>query len=156
LFLNRIQKRGAVEVIDRLDIQALQVILGEYPYIAAAYLFGSCTSGKATPLSDVDIAILLNQDPPGGRNLLHEEDYLAYRIGKAIAAKEVDLVDLNNKGVIFQHNVLRTGRLIYDADPPFRIRLEKEVIIRFCDFEPTLRLIEKLQLKSRMERLSRP
>jgi uncharacterized protein len=154
--LNRVEKKGDVEVMDRHDIQALQVILWEYPYVAAAYLFGSSTSGKRTPLSDVDIAILLNQDSPGGRNLLHEEDYLAYRIGKAIGAREVDLVDLNNKGGIFQHNVLRTGKLIYDADPPFRIRFEKEVIIRFCDFEPTLRFIEKLQLKSRIERLSRP
>jgi uncharacterized protein len=143
-------------VLDRYDIQTLQVIFEEYAYIAAAYLFGSRASGKATPLSDVDIAILLNQDAPGGRNLLHQEDYLAYRIGKALGAKEVDVVDLNNKGVIFQHNVLRTGKRLYDGNPHFRIQFEKEVIIRFCDFEPTLRFIEKFQLKSRIERLSRP
>jgi hypothetical protein len=132
--------------------EEIEKILKDYPYVAAAYLFGSHVFGTATPESDLDIAILLKKDAPEGRNLLHQEDYLAYRIGKALGVKEVDLIDLNSKGLIFQHNVLRTGRLIYDADPLFRIRFETSVIIHFCDFEPTLRYIEKLQLKARIAR----
>ena len=138
-----------------ISIEKFEAIFKDYPYIASAYLFGSQVSGKVTLDSDVDIAILLKNDAPRGKELLHEEDYLAYRLARMLGSKEVDLIDLNRKGTVFQHNVLRTGFLIYDADPAFRIRFETEVIIRFCDFEPTLRYIEKLQLQGRIERFTR-
>lgn len=138
------------------SIEKLKDILGDYSYIASAYLFGSHVSGKATSESDVHIAILLKENAPKGKELLHEEDYLAYRAAMMLGVKEVDLIDLNSKGIVFQHNVLRTGVLIYDGDPAFRIKFETEVIIRFCDFEPTLRYIERLQLQSRIERLAKP
>jgi hypothetical protein len=136
--------------------KTLKDVFREYPYIAAAYFFGSHVLGKATPNSDVDIAVLLKNIAPKGRKLVHEEDYLAYRVTKILGVKEVDLINLNSKGIIFQHNVLRTGRLIYDGDPEFRIQFETRVIIRFCDYEPTLRFIEKIQLKGRIERYTRP
>jgi hypothetical protein len=138
-----------------VSIENFEAIFKKYPYIASAYLFGSHISGKVTPDSDVDISILLKNNAPKGRELLHEEDYLAYRVAKMLGSKEVDLIDLNRKGIAFRHNVLRTGFLIYDGDPAFRIKFETEVIIRFCDFEPTLRYIEKLQLQGRIERFPR-
>ena len=133
----------------------LQGLFRDYPYIASAYLFGSHASGTATTHSDLDIAVLLKSNAPEGRELLHEEDYLAYRIARTLKVREVDLIDLNNKGIIFQHNVLRTGVLIYDGDPALRIRFSTRVMIHFCDFEPTLRYIEKFHLKNRMDRLAR-
>lgn len=136
--------------------EKIKDVFNDYPYIASAYLFGSHVSGKSTPESDVDIAILLKHNAPKGRELIHEEDYLAYKIARMLEVIEVDLIDLNSKGILFQHNVLRTGMLIYDGDPAFRIRFETRVIIRFCDFEPTLRYIEKRQLQGRIERYARP
>lgn len=139
-----------------VSLGKLNDIFKHYSYIASAYLFGSHASGKITPDSDVDIAILLKSNAPKGKELIHEEDYLAYRVAKALGVKEVDLIELNSKGLIFQHNILRTGHLIYDGDPPFRIKFETLVIIYFCDFEPTLRYIENIQLQSRIERYARP
>jgi predicted nucleotidyltransferase len=135
-----------------LNAKKLKDIFKDYPYIASAYLFGSQALGKIGPMSDVDIAILLKEDAPKGRELIHEEDYLAYKIAKALGVKEVDLVDLNSQGLIFKHNVLRTGKLIYDADPRLRVSFEMRVITEFCDFEPTLRFIEKYHLKGRLRR----
>jgi predicted nucleotidyltransferase len=136
--------------------EKLKDIFSDYPYIASAYLFGSHVSGEISPESDVDIAILLKKTAPRGRELIHAEDYLAYKIAKRLEVIEVDLIDINNKGSLFQHNVLRTGILIYDGDPAFRIKFETRTIIHFCDFEPTLRYIEKLQLQGRIERYARP
>lgn len=135
-----------------LNTGKLKDIFKDYPYIVSAYLFGSQASGKIGPMSDVDIAILLRDNAPKGRELIHEEDYLAYRIAGALQAKEVDLIELNSQGLIFRHNVLRTGKLIYDADPGLRISFEMRVISEFCDFEPTLRFIEKYHLKGRLRR----
>jgi len=135
-----------------LAFEKLKDILKDYPYIASAYLFGSQVTGKTGPMSDVDIAILLKDNAPTGRALIHEEDYLAYRIEQALQAKGIDLVELNTHKLTFQHNVLRTGKLIYDADPVFRIGFETNVISDFCDFEPTLRFIEKLHIHGRLRR----
>lgn len=133
-------------------LKKLKEIFEEYHYIAASYLFGSHATGKMGPMSDVDIAILLKANAPIGRELLHEEDYLAYRIAKTLGVKEVDLVDLNNQGLIFQHNVLKTGKLIYDGAPALRIRFVTRIIAEFCDFEPTLRFIEKFHIQGILKR----
>lgn len=135
-----------------LDFEKLQDIFKVYPYIASAYLFGSQVSGRTGPMSDMDIAILLTEDAPKGIKLIHEEDYLSYKVAKALDVKEVDLIDLNSQGLIFQHNVLRDGKLIYDADSALRIKFEIRVISNFCDFEPTLRFIEKFHLQGRLRR----
>ncbi|MBI2264286.1 MAG: nucleotidyltransferase domain-containing protein [Armatimonadetes bacterium] len=137
---------------DRLDAQKLRGILRDYPYIAAAYLFGSQVSGKTSHTSDTDIAILLDDNAPTGRQLVHEEDYLAYRIAKALEIKKVDLMDLNGQGLVFQHTILRTGILIYEADPAVRIPFVAKVISYFCDFEPTLRLMERYRIEGLLER----
>ncbi|HHT9105982.1 MAG TPA: type VII toxin-antitoxin system MntA family adenylyltransferase antitoxin [Candidatus Wujingus californicus] len=114
--------------------------------------FGSYSSSKAGPISDVDIALLLKGNAPEGRELIHEEDYLAYRIGKILGINEVDLIDLNSQKLILCHNVLKTGRLIYDADTAIRIRFETRVISSFCDFEPTLRFMERFHLQGIIKR----
>ncbi len=130
----------------------LKEIFKDYPYIVSAYLFGSQSSGVFGPMSDVDIAMLLNDNAPKGRELIHEQDYLSYRISKALGVKEVDIVVLNNQGPIFQHNILRTGKLIYDSAPLLRIKFTMRVISTFCDFEPTLRFIEKFHFRGQMRR----
>ena len=105
-----------------LDIKKLENIFKDYPYIASAYLFGSYSSSKAGPMSDVDIALLLKGNAPVGRKL------------------------------ILCHNVLKTGRLIYDADTAFRIKFEMRVISNFCDFEPTLSFMERFHLRGIIKR----
>jgi hypothetical protein len=138
-----------------LEFEKLKSIFKDYPYIASAYLFGSQASGKTGPMSDIDIAILLKDNAPKGRELIHAEDYLAYKIETALQAKVVDLIELNRQKLIFVHNVLRTGKLIYDADPDFRIKFVTKVISDYCDFELTLRFMDKYYFEGYRRRLAR-
>ncbi len=138
-----------------LDLESLKPIFKDYPYIAGAYVFGSYATGKEGPMSDVDIAVLLKDPHPKGRDLIHEMNYLAYRIEDALGAGEVDLIELNNQGLIFVHNVLKTGRLIYDADTDFRIKFVAKVISDYCDFEPTLRFMNNYYFDGYRRRLAR-
>lgn len=137
------------------NIAKIVKIFKDYSCIASAYLFGSHAAGKICPMSDVDIGILLKDNLSGGRELMKKMDYLAYRIEDAIREGEVDLIILNTQGLIFQHNVLRTGRLIYEADHAFRIGFEMKVISKFCDFEPTLRFMDKYHFEGYKRRLAR-
>ncbi len=137
-----------------LDMEKLKSIFKDYPYIASAYLFGSQASDKTGPMSDVDIAVLLKEPYPKGRELMHKMDCLAFKI-EMVLKKEVDIVEMNRQGLIFVHNVLRTGKLIYDADPAFRISFVAIAISNFCDFEPTIRFMNKYYFEGYRRRLAR-
>jgi len=137
------------------DLEKLKLIFKDYPYISAAYLFGSYATGKKGLMSDVDIALLLKEPHPKGRELIHKIDYMAYRIGDALKIRDVDLIELNRQGLTFVHNVLKTGELIYDADPDFRIRFTTKVISDYCDFEPTLRFMNNYYFDGYRRRLAR-
>ena len=137
-----------------LELGKLKDIFTDYSYIAAAYLFGSYASGKTSPMSDVDIAILLEDNAPKGRKLLDEEDYLSYRIAVALQVKEVDIIEINKQGLIFIHNVLKNSKLIYDADSDFRVRFVTKIISDYCDFEPTLRFMDNYYFEGYKKRLA--
>ena len=137
-----------------LDIKKLKDLFKDYPYIASAYLFGSYVSGRISPMSDVDIAVLLKEPFPKGRYLIHQMDYLAVKI-EEVLKKEVDTVEMNRQGLIFQYNVLRTGKLIYDADPSFRVNYVSRLISAYCDFEPTLRFMNNYYFDGYSRRLAR-
>ena len=50
-------------------VQAIARVLGEHSDVTAAYLYGSVARHTATPLSDVDVAVLLREgitDPGRG------------------------------------------------------------------------------------------
>lgn len=127
-------------------------VFEDYDYIAAAYLFGSHVCGSNNALSDLDIAILLKENSPSGIALLDEKLLLEYRLQSHFRVNQVDLVELNSQGSVFQHNIIKTGKLIYDNDSQFRQMFETKVILDYCDFQPTLRLIEKYHLQGRLRR----
>jgi hypothetical protein len=47
------------------------------------------------------------------KNRTQEEGFLSYKITKALGRNEVDLIELNKQGLIFVHNVLKTGEKEY-------------------------------------------
>jgi predicted nucleotidyltransferase len=124
-----------------------------YPFIAAAYQFGSTARGQEGPLSDLDIAILVDDKrAPSTLDLLRIELLLAYELQRQLAVSEVDLINLNRQRVPLQYSVLRTGRLIYEADAQYRIHFVQKVIQAYLDFEPTLKLISRYHTRGRLRR----
>ncbi|WP_460176641.1 nucleotidyltransferase domain-containing protein [Thermodesulfovibrio hydrogeniphilus] len=84
-----------------MDFEKLKAVFEKYPYIASAYLFGSYASGKFSPMSDIDIAVLLKEPYPKGRELIHTLDFFAYKIEKTLnLSTEVDLIDMNSKNYL--------------------------------------------------------
>ncbi|NCO83205.1 MAG: nucleotidyltransferase domain-containing protein [Nitrospirae bacterium CG_4_10_14_3_um_filter_44_29] len=137
-----------------LDLEKLNAVFRNYSFIVSAYLFGSQATGKTGPMSDVDIAVLLKEPRPKGRELMRQMNYLSFRI-EEIFKKEVDVIEMNSQGLIFQHNVLRSGNLIYDADPLFRANYVSRLISSYCDFEPTIRFIKKFHLQGIKNRVAK-
>lgn len=136
------------------QMAALADVFKECPYIIAAYQFGSTVRGKGGPLSDLDIALLLNEAAPTGVARARVEGLLAHRIHQSLNGQpqEIDVISLNGRSIIFQHTVLCTGRVIYDGNPQARRDYEWKVIKAYLDFEPTLSWMRRFQKEGWLRR----
>lgn len=103
--------------------------------VVCVYVFGSVARGTARGRSDIDVAVLLERDPPptlagsavslGG----DVERHLGY---------PVDLVVLNRASVDLVHRVLRDGLLVFDPRPRERIQFEVRARNAYFDLKPVL------------------
>lgn len=100
-----------------------------YPAILAVYLFGSQSTGKAKPASDLDLAILLFPGQENDFSLLE----LAVLLEKALK-RSVDLVILNRAGELLKYQVRRYGHLLFERDSRVRRQFEVRGRKSFEDF----------------------
>ena len=143
-------RRKAMSKINKEEVAPL---FRAYPFIVAAYQFGSTVRGQEGPLSDLDIAILVDDKrTPSALDLLRIELMLAYELQKHLGVSEIDLITLNSQRLLLQYGILRTGRLIYEADPKYRVRFIQKVIQAYLDFQPTLELIGQFHTRGRLRR----
>ena len=101
--------------------------------VVVAYLFGSQARGDAGPLSDVDVAILLEGDLSPGE-ALSLRLRLMEAIGRALCVERVDVVVLNGAPHLLQHRVIRDGRVLFCRDELARVRYEFRVLRDYLDF----------------------
>lgn len=113
------------------------------PEVVAVYLFGSQATGKAAQRSDVDVAVLLEDDFDLAADPFYRLDQasaLQARLGR-----EVDLIILNQASLLLRYQVLRYGQLIFERD--HRQRIDFEVLSRllYFDFRPILEALHARQ-----------
>lgn len=113
-----------------VTVDTLGRALEQHPVVRFAYLFGRAAAGRLTPLSDIDVAVFLDD----------EVDPLEARlaaIGAVTAhlhSDEVDVVVLNSAPTSLVGRVLLTRKVILDRDPPLRHRFESLALRQFFDF----------------------
>ena len=103
--------------------------------LICAYLYGSWARGEAGIASDVDVAVLLDEDTPKG--LLGPLARLRGELERSLG-REVDLVDLRTAPPDLIHRVLRDGILVIDNRPDERIAFEVAARNAYFDLLPYL------------------
>jgi uncharacterized protein len=131
----RIDDRGPEIVLDEDRRQALAELFERQPDVVAAYLFGSQARGDAGPLSDVDLAVWLDDHPEPGRRLSRQLA-LSADAASLLGTDEVELVVLNGAPPLLAQRVIRDGELLAERSALARVRLETEAIIRYLDTIP--------------------
>ena len=118
-----------------VDVTALTEYLAAQPDVIVAYLFGSRVTGRARAESDVDVAVLLNEEDSAAR--FERRLQMMVEVSR-VCAREADVIVLNDAPLILQHQVLKHGRLLYERDR--RARVEFEVLSRkiYFDYKPVL------------------
>lgn len=98
--------------------------------ILFAYLYGSYARKEENQKSDIDIAIYLSQEPK--TEFLPEK--LSTKLEKKIN-KNIDIRILNNRKIIFKHQVLKHSELLFSKDENKRVEFETYVYDRYLDFK---------------------
>lgn len=99
------------DIVERIKHAVVPVFV-RHGGVVAAYLFGSAGTERATSMSDIDIAVLID----GSISLLNELS-LSADVATALGRDDVDLLVLNSARNDFQHAVISDGELILDLDP---------------------------------------
>ena len=114
-------------------------ILGRYPVLLFAYLYGSFATGMVHPFSDVDIGIYVEKVAKG--------ENLAMELGISLEFDEElpgnaqsDLRVINDFPLSFLGQIVTDGVLVYCRDDSIRIDFETSVRMAYFDFLPVLKM----------------
>ncbi len=112
-------------------------IVAPYP-VDAAYVYGSVARGSVTPLSDVDIALLLSDALPPYERLMLELN-IQGEIETADGLPAVDVRAIDEAPLMVRGRILEQGILIYERDHTRRVAFEVATRKRYFDFAPVAR-----------------
>ncbi|MEW5936962.1 MAG: nucleotidyltransferase domain-containing protein [Candidatus Thermoplasmatota archaeon] len=104
--------------------------------VKVAYLFGSAAKNSTGKLSDVDIALYLDDGKPKAEILQLKLRIIA-KVASILRADKVDLVVMNDAPLLLNHNIIKHGRIL-KSDERTRIILEANILSRYLDRKPFL------------------
>ena len=116
--------------------ERLRHLLADAPGVLAAYLYGSHARGRAGPLSDVDVALLLDTTNDEDRRL-----ELTAAIAHAVAPARADVVILNDAPLPLAYRVLRDGTVLVSRDDQARVEHWVRTVDRYLDMAPARRVL---------------
>jgi hypothetical protein len=119
-------------------LRALVSYLRDQPDVVLVYLFGSHARHRARPHSDLDIALLLDEQGRTSFELLERRLDLATSAAEIVGGL-VDVVLLNRAPLLLQGQVLGEGRLLYATDKVAQVEYEAHARALYFDFQPRLR-----------------
>ena len=93
-----------------VDLEAAGRVVGLFPNIVSAWVFGSSKDGQAREGSDLDIGLLFDKKPS-----LSELATLSADLQKALEFDEIDLSTLNEASSILRFEAI-SGRLLFSRD----------------------------------------
>ena len=96
-----------------------------------AYLFGSTVRGDANKLSDVDIAVMLDESL-SKKDMFNKELDLISELTCVIKSDKIDLVVLNDAPLLLKFNIIKNGHVL-ESDEKKRIAFETGVMSRYLD-----------------------
>ena len=108
--------------------------------VRLAWLHGSRARGTARLESDIDVAILLDDECAASPSAIKDSIWrLAGTLGREIPSDRLDLVLLNDAPALLRHRVILDGILLFARSDAERVRFVLETLREYQDLEPRLR-----------------
>jgi hypothetical protein len=137
------------DLVDTLR-RYLPQIVKDLP-VQLAYLHGSAARGEATPSSDVDIALLCNEETSLSQRLRLMLDVSA-ELSRQAAIAEADVRIVNDAPLVFRGRVASEGILLYARDDAQRVEFETRTRDEYFDYLPFHRRLQDAFLNNVRER----
>ena len=113
----------------------------EHQPVELAYLYGSATTGQVTPFSDIDIAVVVDEDLTP-RERLSLVLRLQLELVDRCNIPNADVRIINDAPLVFQGRVVCDGILVYARDEQKRIAFEVDARMRYFDYLPIHRQLQ--------------
>lgn len=96
--------------------------------VKAIYLFGSHATGKATPISDIDICAITDKNISRGK----KADITSY------SSNKIDVSVFWDLPIMIRHKVLKEGKLLFEKDKEFLHNITIATLREYLDFKPVI------------------
>ncbi len=106
--------------------------------VVLAYLYGSQVTGKAGPLSDVDVAVLFARGVEKGERFDRILKLMSDLAG-VFKRDDINVLDLDEGAPLLNNNIRLHGRVIYCADERARADFMLRALQQYVDTEPMRR-----------------
>jgi predicted nucleotidyltransferase len=110
-------------------------ILADHPVILA-YLYGSAAQGTATPLSDVDIALVVDRRALATLARMDMELGIEVDLELTCGIENSDVRIVNDAPIAVRGAVVTEGILLYARDEDVRVDFETTTRKEYFDFRP--------------------
>jgi uncharacterized protein len=101
--------------------------------IVAVYLFGSGATGDFGPTSDIDLAVLLDEEFFAAADQIKIDVYLD--CSRALKRNDIDVIVMNRtRNIILLDEVVRNGIVLFEANSGVREEFEVKVMHDCIDF----------------------
>lgn len=127
-------------MIEKDLIKTLSHYFASRPEIRLGYLFGSHALGRANPMSDIDIAVLVDEKQGGGSYPYGYKARICTDLMKILKTNHVDVVLLNKASYFLRHRVISCGRPLYAREEIERVYFEADTMGRYPDIKRLLAL----------------
>jgi predicted nucleotidyltransferase len=121
--------------------------------VVLAYLHGSAVRGTSTPLSDVDVAVVIRADADLAQRIDAEAQLTASLVGQGISKPDVRII--NDAPIMLKGAVVTEGILLYAADEAYRIDFESLTRRQYFDYAPVARRMQDEYIRAVLDRPER-
>jgi predicted nucleotidyltransferase len=118
-------------------LHSLAEALAADPDIDVVYLFGSVARGRVSPLSDIDIGILLGGHVPEAEHFHRRLKYIGL-CADILRADRVDVVILNKAPLVLAYEVVSPQKVLVERNREHRVAFEASTVMKYLDFKPVL------------------
>ncbi len=101
-------------------------------HVRLAYLFGSVAKGKAGKLSDIDIAVLLDESLSKKQRFDLQLELIS-DISEILKTDKIDLVDINEAPLSLKFEIIKANYPLFVRDRMEKIDFEQMVMSRYLD-----------------------
>lgn len=126
----------------KTQLKKLKDHLYQKEEIIFAYIYGSVARDQANRLSDIDLAVYIDEDKkPEAGPFGYRSDLITEL--QPLAGNDIDLIILNDASNLLAYNVFKEGKLLFNKDPDLRTRVQARTVDKYLDFLPMLKVQEK-------------